>query len=619
MPVSNRTWRRPPGRHRAARPAPRRLRAALIAAAVTANAVIAPTLLSPPAMSQATTTDPGTLAAHPEWRLPETDPTAGALVADFTATLDRFHVAYDPSKIAVYRVPTVWGFRTYASADPSMFKVRPNTLLEERSASGTRTATPAEVLRRLLDPQASTQPAGGGVGIPSVYLHTSLINDVWDTVENPPNVPSIRYISAMIDAIVDEAVGDPNQALAELTAVLNAAAIEAQALAAETLQDVLDVLAGLPTTDSLVQAVLATADPAVQDLAALSAAVVAAIEALDVFGQVQSLLDSVPTDPSIVLGQIAALVDSLTEPLPPIDPLILAADVQRIVTEQVDALLAQAGLPPTSELDLTAVVVEVVDSGLAMALPDEWTATEVDARYAQYRERINALLEADVSTAGVDETLAETMGIINLNVDEASDTASDAFATTATSGGNVTMYTPRFSYDMQLRHYVASASWAWKICTEYNRPCWTYDKKSAGNVGGPDAFGLRITRRADRVNSGISMSDNCGAPAGGSDQPASDRDYGVGYVEPDKVTLAQTMCKGTPYRYNWHRGTISETFDFLVACAGLKVKVDSKMAHTWSTTGVDGIGVYANGIYLTWTSQGHQWTALPATPAYGYC
>lgn len=247
-----------------------------------------------------------------------------------------------------------------------------------------------------------------------------------------------------------------------------------------------------------------------------------------------------------------------------------------------------------------------------------WTPDQIDARYALYRERLNELHAADTPQAKVDETIAREFQILPLR--GGLPTAAPMRAAT-TDASNVTLYTPSFGYDSLLRKYVMSASWVWKSCGSTGA-CWTKDQVKTGNVGGQDGMAIKINRPIFRDSAGISTSNNCGAAAYSNNQPDTDTGYGVAFIEQDKITGTDlgSACAGTAARYNWHRGTVSETFHFQNAnCGGVQLQVDSKFGHDWSTTNLNSIGISTTGISFGWSSSSYRFNAIPSTPYYGYC
>jgi hypothetical protein len=270
-------------------------------------------------------------------------------------------------------------------------------------------------------------------------------------------------------------------------------------------------------------------------------------------------------------------------------------------------------------LALSVVMSAPSSSASTSTVAGEWTQEQIDARYADFRARINQLLAQGKSQAEVDAAIAQEFGIVRTVTDNPELPVPSA-EPAATSASNITMYKPTFSYDTLLHKYVMAASWEWKICATYNRACWTNDG-GVGPMGGPDGMALKINRATTRSNVGISTNDNCGTPVINNTQPDTANSYGVAFIEPDTVRYnsANGLCAGTPFRYDWHRGTISETFTFNGSCAGIQIVVDSRIGHTWSSTSVDSIGISTSGISFSWSSTNYRWNAQPTAPATGLC
>jgi hypothetical protein len=270
---------------------------------------------------------------------------------------------------------------------------------------------------------------------------------------------------------------------------------------------------------------------------------------------------------------------------------------------------------PALILSLAVVTPNVGSRAMAT---DEPTQAQLEARDEQYRERINELLAEGKSQIDIDRIIADEFDIVRLNVNP---DVSVGVATNTTAS-NLVMYTPTFSYDRFYNQYVMAASWAWKICPDYHRPCWANEKTSAGTVGGPDGMAVKINRAILRKTAGISTNNNCGDPAISNNQPDTDTGNGIAFIEQDAVTLpgGAGSCLGTPYRYNWHRGTVSERFIFANPnCGGYQLQIDAKIGHTWSSTSVNSIGISTSGISFSWSSSNYRWNAIPATPGYAAC
>ncbi|HVF06402.1 MAG TPA: hypothetical protein VNA20_16285 [Frankiaceae bacterium] len=351
------------GRHRQVANRQQRLRRTSTVAAITASAVIAPLAFSAPVASQAhvTATAYDTLANHPEWRLSEANPEVTAQIASLQQALTERGVTYDPAKVAAYRVPTVEGFTTFVTVTPENMTVRPNPDLLERTPEGAQPVDPAVVLERLLAPAVQNIGGGGGIDLPYVEL---LNDDIWQSID-PNKIPKVDVwalvatINKIIDDNVNPTIPSPDLLVAQIRAVLDPLVIEALRQAGFAIAKAVELLNTLPTTDALVQAVLNIADIAVRALDGMAQYALDVVESMNLLSKVYALLDQVPSDPNVVVAKIQALLDSVP-PLPPIDPLGLANEIQRLATAQVDALLGEVGLSDLNDLELSAIVTEVV-------------------------------------------------------------------------------------------------------------------------------------------------------------------------------------------------------------------------------------------------------------------
>jgi hypothetical protein len=238
---------------------------------------------------------------------------------------------------------------------------------------------------------------------------------------------------------------------------------------------------------------------------------------------------------------------------------------------------------------------------------------DVAGRYEAYRQRILELQQQGASRAAIASTLAREFSIEPIT--------NGVQLIDSTGSSDVQLDVPSFSYDRLLRHYVMSASFIWKMCRigdVESAPCWL--KNRHDGMGGADGFAIKLNQEIFRVRSGFSLADNCGRPAGGFDQPAFDSDYGIGFKEQDVMTREEVNCPGGPYVYNWHRGVISEIFDFRDNnCGGERLQIDTKFGHSWSTSSLTGIGISSNGIQLSWENGESHFDAIPSGPLLAYC
>ncbi len=262
---------------------------------------------------------------------------------------------------------------------------------------------------------------------------------------------------------------------------------------------------------------------------------------------------------------------------------------------------------------VSALVLVLPAGGDAPGSPGVTPGIDIGARYEAYRQRILELQHQGASRAEINATLAHEFSIEPIT--------SGVQAIASTGSADIFLDVPSFSYDRLLRHYVMSAGFTWKMCRigdVESAPCWLKNRRDG--MGGPDGFAIKLNQEIFRVRSGFSLADNCGRPAGGFDQPAFDSDYGIGFKEQDVLTREEVNCPGGPYVYNWHRGVISEIFDFRDAnCGGERLQVDSMFGHSWSTTALNGIGISNAGIQFSWDNGESKFEAIPSGPLEAYC
>jgi hypothetical protein len=248
---------------------------------------------------------------------------------------------------------------------------------------------------------------------------------------------------------------------------------------------------------------------------------------------------------------------------------------------------------------------------------------QLDARYSTYRARLDQLYRAGLSATKRAEVVEREFGIVHLGQAPAGQTFS--MVPVASQGFNATLATPSFDYDRLLGHYVMSARYDWNSnCS--SKACWLLDKSTTGDMGGYDGFALKLYPFAIyRRSQGISTFNNCGTAQYNVSQPTFTSNYGVGFGLQDRVgTGSGSSCKGTTLRYNMHSAVISETFDFQgTNCYTQQIQVETILAHTWSTTSVNNISITLGkteaGFAVSWQTDGHRWTTMPATAGYGYC
>lgn len=341
-------------------------------AAVMAGALLAPVAFSGPVVAHAATTQSAydTLANHPEWRLSAADPAVAAQLANLKQTLAERDIPYDPDKLAAYRVPTVEGFTTYVTAAPETMTIRPNPALLAHTPEGDTAVDPAVVITRLIAPDADPQ---GGPALPSVMLLWGAYNEAWDRLRELGVQPI--DVNAFITNLYLQAryvVGDPEAVLADIETSLDSNVLNAERIAAETLDRAVETLYATPVKDILLDRIFEAAGPTLSTVEELERYVVDYLVAFDVLGEVTTLLDSAPGDPRGKLHQVSEMLEGLLDGRLPVDPLTLARMIEDIAAAQVDPLLYAAGLPDSKHLWPSAIITEVVPVAVAAPPgPDE--------------------------------------------------------------------------------------------------------------------------------------------------------------------------------------------------------------------------------------------------------
>lgn len=177
----------------------------------------------------------------------------------------------------------------------------------------------------------------------------------------------------------------------------------------------------------------------------------------------------------------------------------------------------------------------------------------------------------------------------------------------ASENSDVTLSIPRVYFNTVMGRYEVSATFRWEDCTStwngYTEPCYMADYNGT-NMGGYDGFGIRASREVSRRSQSfvVATTANCRQ---WYPNPADADGWGVVYRNQDRFKDA---C-GTS-NYNWHRGAIVYSFMTLPGCPEGQYQFSTKLAHTWSSTGVSGISVSSRGISVSFSSTEHQWTAV---------
>lgn len=177
----------------------------------------------------------------------------------------------------------------------------------------------------------------------------------------------------------------------------------------------------------------------------------------------------------------------------------------------------------------------------------------------------------------------------------------------ASENSDVTLSIPRVYFNTVMGRYEVSATFRWKDCTdpwsEVTEPCYMGDYNGT-NMGGYDGFGIRVSREVSRRSQSFVVATTADCRQWYAN-PSDADGWGVVYRNQDRF---KDPC-GTS-NYNWHRGAIVYSFMTLPGCPEGQYQFSTKMAHTWSSTGVSGISVSNRGISVSFSSTEHQWTGI---------
>jgi hypothetical protein len=177
----------------------------------------------------------------------------------------------------------------------------------------------------------------------------------------------------------------------------------------------------------------------------------------------------------------------------------------------------------------------------------------------------------------------------------------------STTNADVTMGTPYVYWDTTYYRYTAVAKYSWD---NQNYGC-------CGDIGGDDGFGIRASRAVGNEKGTTGAFFGRGYYYGTSivKNPAANNQYGVAYKYQDEATA---VCCGHGIDYNMYSGTVTMGVN-TPGCHKADTYFYASYFHTWSTTGINSIGVASNGFSVGWSSSGHQWTAASAAGKWNGC
>ncbi|MGH2401240.1 MAG: hypothetical protein ACRDE6_00895 [Candidatus Limnocylindria bacterium] len=236
-------------------------------------------------------------------------------------------------------------------------------------------------------------------------------------------------------------------------------------------------------------------------------------------------------------------------------------------------------------------------------------STDYDAVVAA----IDAMVARRSSQAAIDAMLERDFGWIVVGEQSPSE---PTFGTLASENSDVAFSVPSVYFNTSAGRYEASASFAWRSCNTgiggSSEPCYMNDQ-SGTNMGGYDGFGIRFGKLVSRRGHLFTVVASTGCRQTYPTAADAD-DSGAVFRNQDRFL---TVCDTS--HYNWHRGTIVYSFLLRAGCPKGEYKIDTKMAHTWSSTGVSAISVSTGGISVTFSSTSNQWEGVSSPRTWRPC
>jgi hypothetical protein len=229
------------------------------------------------------------------------------------------------------------------------------------------------------------------------------------------------------------------------------------------------------------------------------------------------------------------------------------------------------------------------------------------AEHTDYHEiiaAIDSMTATGASQAEIDAMLDRDFGWIVVGEQT---TAAPEVSALSSENSDVTLSVPTIYFNTSSGRYEASATFRWDQCNTgiggSPEPCYMNDY-SGTNMGGFDAFGIRFGKLVSRRGHLMTVAAETGCRQTYNNASDAD-DSGAVFRNQDRFL---TVCDTS--HYNWHRGTVVYSFLLRPGCPRGECKVDTKMGHTWSSTGVSGVSVSIHGISISFTDFDSQWTAV---------
>jgi hypothetical protein len=237
---------------------------------------------------------------------------------------------------------------------------------------------------------------------------------------------------------------------------------------------------------------------------------------------------------------------------------------------------------------------------LASSSPTTAATDPPAASTAVVADAVEAAFRAGASRAEVDRLLAERFGWIAVGAAP----GSRRIGPNESENQDVELSTPSVYYNTQQGRYEAFAWFHWQMCGLWK--CWLQDYFGQDKIGEYDGFGLSIGRLVTRVTQSMYVYTEHGESTTYRNPWDAD-DSGATFRNQDKMLCGPASC------YNWDHGLIVYSFHLRRTCPKGNYPINTKIGHTWSSTGVTDITVSLTGISITFDEVPHRWQAVNPT------
>lgn len=137
------------------------------------------------------------------------------------------------------------------------------------------------------------------------------------------------------------------------------------------------------------------------------------------------------------------------------------------------------------------------------------------------------------------------------------------------------------------------------------------------NIGGNEGIGLSLNRPVNSISSSYQATMRAWGetdyfPMLNTTTPSTLNNTGVSFIGQDKFCMSNqgSNCGGEPggQDYNFKYGSII----YYISNPGCgTLQAYAQYSHTWSSTSVNGIGVYSNGLSFSWSTTSDHWESSP--------